>query len=39
MRPTYRLSRSAKRDLQNISDYWVDRAGEDAALTIVTRIL
>jgi len=39
MRSRYRLARSARRNLQQISDYWVMAAGEEAALRIVTGIL
>ncbi|MBZ5609606.1 MAG: type II toxin-antitoxin system RelE/ParE family toxin [Acidobacteriia bacterium] len=39
MKRVYRLTRSAKRDLQEISDYWVGRAGPDVALTIMTGIV
>jgi toxin ParE1/3/4 len=35
----YRLSRSARRDLQDISDYWAERAGPDVALRIVSGII
>jgi plasmid stabilization system protein ParE len=35
----YKLARAAKRDLQEISDYWVVQAGEVVALRIVTGIL
>jgi plasmid stabilization system protein ParE len=35
----YKLARPARRDLQEISDYWVAQAGEDVALRIVTGIL
>ncbi|HJZ98093.1 MAG TPA: type II toxin-antitoxin system RelE/ParE family toxin [Candidatus Solibacter sp.] len=34
----YRLTRSAKRDLREISDYWVENAGPDAAFRIVSGI-
>ena len=39
MRFSFKLARSAKRNLQEISDYWMARAGEDVALRIVTGIL
>ncbi|MGA2591843.1 MAG: type II toxin-antitoxin system RelE/ParE family toxin [Bryobacteraceae bacterium] len=39
MRFNYRLSRSAKRNLQEISGYWVAQTGEDVTLRIVTGIL
>jgi toxin ParE1/3/4 len=39
MRSRYRLARSARRNLQQISDYWVNEAGEEVALRIVTGIL
>lgn len=39
MMPRYRLTRSAKRDLQEISDYWSERASPDIALQIVTDIV
>jgi len=39
MRFNCKLSRSARRNLQEISDYWVAQAGEGVALRIVTGIL
>ena len=39
MKFRYRLAHSAKRDLQEISDYWTHKAGQDVALDIVTGIL
>jgi plasmid stabilization system protein ParE len=39
MMPRYRLARSAKRNLQEISDYWSERASADVALQIVTGIV
>jgi plasmid stabilization system protein ParE len=39
VRARYRLARSARWNLQEISDYWTAEAGEDVALRIVTRIL
>jgi plasmid stabilization system protein ParE len=38
MKRAYRITRSAKRNLQEISDYWVECAGPDVALTVVTSI-
>jgi len=35
----YRLARSARRDLEKISDYWTERAGTEVALGILTEIL
>ena len=35
----YRLSRSARRDLEEISDYWTERAGRDVALRIISAII
>jgi plasmid stabilization system protein ParE len=39
MKLRYVLTRSARRDLQQISDYWTAEAGEDAAMRIVAGIL
>jgi plasmid stabilization system protein ParE len=39
MKFRYKLARSAKRDLQGISDYWTDKAGPNTALKILTGIL
>ena len=39
MRFRYKLARSAKRNLQEISDYWMAQAGEGVALRVVTGIL
>lgn len=39
MRFRYKLARSAKRNLQEISDYWTAQAGEDVTLRVVTGIL
>ena len=39
MRSRYRLARSARRNLQQISDYWVNEAGDDVALRIIEGIL
>ena len=39
MRFNYHLSRAARRNLQEISDYWTAQAGEGAALRFVTGIL
>jgi len=39
MRFRYKLTRSAKRNLQEISDYWLTQAGEAVALRVVSRIL
>jgi ABC-2 type transport system ATP-binding protein len=39
MRFNYKLSRSARRNLQEISDYWMTEAGEGVALRIATDIL
>lgn len=38
MKRAYRITRSAKRNLQEISDYWAECAGPDVALTVVTSI-
>jgi plasmid stabilization system protein ParE len=35
----YRLSRSARRDLQEISDYWTERAGPEVALGIISEVI
>jgi plasmid stabilization system protein ParE len=35
----YRLTRTARRELQEIADYWTFEASEDVALKIVTAIL
>ena len=37
--PRYKLARSAKRNLQEISDYWTERAGADVALKIIAGIM
>jgi plasmid stabilization system protein ParE len=39
MRFRYKLARAAKRNLQEISDYWTVEADEDVALRVVTGIL
>jgi plasmid stabilization system protein ParE len=39
MRFSYKLARSARRNLQAIADYWMARAGEGVALRIVSGIL
>jgi plasmid stabilization system protein ParE len=39
MRFRYKLARAAKRNLQEISDYWMAQAGEGVALRVVTGIL
>ena len=39
MRFRYRLSASARRDLQEISDYWTSEAGEEVALRLITALL
>jgi len=39
MRPRYRLARSARRNLQQISDYWVSEGGEEVALRVIGGIL
>jgi plasmid stabilization system protein ParE len=39
MRFRYKLARAAKRNLQEISDYWLAQAGKDVALQVVTGIL
>ena len=39
MRSRYRLARSARRDLQRISDYWLNEAGEEVALRVIEGIL
>jgi plasmid stabilization system protein ParE len=39
MKFRYSLTRSARRDLQQISDYWAAEAGEEVALRIVAAIL
>ncbi len=39
MKFRYKLARSAKRDLQKISDYWMHKVGPDVSLNIITRIL
>jgi|ERR1700722_11391840 len=39
MRFRYKLARSARRNLQEISDYWMAQAGEGVALRVVTGIL
>ena len=35
----YKLARSARRDLQEISDYWTAAAGEEVALKVITGIV
>ena len=35
----YRLSRTAKRELQDISDYWSERAGPDYAVRILAKLI
>jgi len=35
MSATYRIARSARSDLQEISDYWTSEAGEDVASRVV----
>jgi len=35
----YRLAASARRDLQEISDYWTSEAGEHVALQVIAAIL
>jgi plasmid stabilization system protein ParE len=35
----YKLARSARQNLQQVSDYWTAEAGEEVALRIVTAIL
>jgi plasmid stabilization system protein ParE len=35
----YKIARSAKRDVQEVSDYWSAQAGEGVALRVVNRIL
>jgi plasmid stabilization system protein ParE len=39
MKGAYRLTRSARRNLQEVSDYWVERAGPNVALKVVTAIM
>jgi len=39
MKFRYSLTRTARRDLQQISDYWTAEAGEDMAVRIVAGIL
>ena len=39
MTATYRLVRSARRDLQEISDYWVSEAGEGPALKVIGGVI
>jgi plasmid stabilization system protein ParE len=39
MRFRYKLARAAKRNLQEISDYWMARASGEVALRMVTGIL
>jgi len=39
MRATYRLARSARRDLQEISDYWTIEAGENVAARVVGGVI
>jgi toxin ParE1/3/4 len=39
MTATYRLARSARRDLQEISDYWTFEAGEDIASRVVAGVI
>lgn len=39
MKTRYRLAKSAKRDLQQISDYWTERAGANVALRMLTVII
>jgi toxin ParE1/3/4 len=36
---TYRLARAARRDLQEISDYWTFKAGEDVASRVVAGVI
>ena len=39
MTARYRLARSARRDIEKISDYWTEEAGQAVALRILTEIL
>jgi plasmid stabilization system protein ParE len=39
MTATYRLTRSARRDLQAISDFWTVETGEDAALKVLGGVI
>ena len=39
MKARYRLTRTARRDLQEIADYWTIEASEDVALKVLTGIL
>ncbi len=39
MTATYRIARSARRDLQEISDYWIFEAGEDVASRVVGGVI
>jgi plasmid stabilization system protein ParE len=39
MRFNYILARSARRNLQEVSEYWMVQAGEDVALRVVAEIV
>lgn len=39
MRPSYRLARTARRNLEKIADYWTSEAGQDVALEILGGIM
>lgn len=39
MKFPYRITASARTNLQEIADYWTSRAGADAALKVLTRIM
>jgi plasmid stabilization system protein ParE len=39
MRPKYKLARAARENLREISEYWADEAGPDAALEVVSGVI
>ena len=39
MTAAYKLASSARRDLQEISNYWISEAGEDVALRVMSGVI
>jgi hypothetical protein len=39
MTATFRIARSARRDLQEISDFWTSESGEELALRVIAGII
>jgi toxin ParE1/3/4 len=35
----YRLTRAARRDLEEVADYWTERVGPDVALKVIGEII